>query len=139
MIELTKQEVENEYSVKNGYDHDAKVIYGDTDSVMVKFGCPDLATAMRMGAEAADLVSGKFIKPIKLEFEKVYYPYLLINKKRYAGLYWTKPEKYDKMDTKGIEVGSTPVRVMCGADNRLFVEIIVDWYRMLSRPVYSRC
>jgi DNA polymerase elongation subunit (family B) len=104
MIELTKQEVENEYSVKNGYDHDAKVIYGDTDSVMVKFGCPDLATAMRMGAEAADLVSGKFIKPIKLEFEKVYYPYLLINKKRYAGLYWTKPEKYDKMDTKGIEV-----------------------------------
>ena len=45
----------------------------------------------------------KFIKPIKLEFEKVYYPYLLINKKRYAGLYWTKVEKYDKMDSKGIE------------------------------------
>jgi DNA polymerase delta subunit 1 len=34
----------------------------------------------------------------------VYYPYLLISKKRYAGLYWTKPEKWDKMDTKGIEV-----------------------------------
>lgn len=29
----------------------------------------------------------------------------MISKKRYAGLYWTKPEKYDKMDTKGIEVG----------------------------------
>jgi DNA polymerase family B len=49
-------------------------------------------------------VTTKFIRPIKLEFEKVYFPYLLINKKRYAGLYWTKPEKYDKMDTKGIEV-----------------------------------
>ena len=117
MIELTKQEVENEYSVKNGYDHDAKVIYGDTDSVMVKFGCPDLATAMRMGAEAADLVSGKFIKPIKLEFEKVYYPYLLINKKRYAGLYWTKPEKYDKMDTKGIEVSQLAL---------LWIKLMVD-------------
>nr|XP_031863513.1 DNA polymerase delta catalytic subunit [Kwoniella shandongensis]KAA5530585.1 DNA polymerase delta catalytic subunit [Kwoniella shandongensis] len=103
MIEFTKGEVEAEYSTKNGYDHDAKVIYGDTDSVMVKFGCPDLPTAMRLGAEAADLVSGKFVKPIKLEFEKVYFPYLLISKKRYAGLYWTKPEKYDKMDTKGIE------------------------------------
>ena len=138
MIELTKQEVENEYSVKNGYDHDAKVIYGDTDSVMVKFGCPDLATAMRMGAEAADLVSGKFIKPIKLEFEKVYYPYLLINKKRYAGLYWTKPEKYDKMDTKGIEVSSIRSNEDY-TDSRLFVETTVDWYRMLSRLVYSKC
>lgn len=56
------------------------------------------------GREAAELVSSKFVKPIKLEFEKVYYPYLLISKKRYAGLYWTKPEKYDKMDSKGIEV-----------------------------------
>merc|ERR1712072_1202020 len=30
-------------------------------------------------------------------------PYLLINKKRYAGLYWTNPDKHDKMDCKGIE------------------------------------
>ncbi|VVB17842.1 unnamed protein product [Arabis nemorensis] len=43
------------------------------------------------------------LKPIKLEFEKVYFPYLLINKKRYAGLLWTNPQKFDKMDTKGIE------------------------------------
>lgn len=43
------------------------------------------------------------MKPIKLEFEKVYHPYLLINKKRYAGLYFTRPEKHDKMDCKGIE------------------------------------
>jgi DNA polymerase delta subunit 1 len=108
MIEFTSKEVESEYCVKNGYDHDAKVIYGDTDSVMVRFGCPDLPTAMRLGAEAADLVSAKFVKPIKLEFEKVYYPYLLISKKRYAGLYWTRPDKYDKMDTKGIEVSRSP-------------------------------
>lgn len=26
-----------------------------------------------------------------------------MNKKRYAGVYWTKPDKYDKIDTKGIE------------------------------------
>lgn len=34
---------------------------------------------------------------------KVYWPYLLMNKKRYAGLLWTKVDKYDKMDTKGLE------------------------------------
>lgn len=59
---------------------------------------------MFAGREAAALVTTKFIRPINLEFEKVYYPYLLINKKRYAGLYWTKVDKYDKMDAKGIEV-----------------------------------
>lgn len=55
------------------------------------------------GAKAAARVTQEFIQPIKLEFEKVYFPYLLMNKKRYAGLYWSNPEKWDKMDTKGIE------------------------------------
>lgn len=103
MIEKTKAEVEAKYNIANGYSHDAQVIYGDTDSVMVKFGVKELPKAMELGQEAATYVSSKFISPIKLEFEKVYFPYLLINKKRYAGLYWSKPEKYDKMDTKGIE------------------------------------
>jgi len=92
---------------------------------MVRFGSTELDKVMAMGtehgvsyfrflmtilgSEAAALVTKKFVQPIKLEFEKVYYPYLLINKKRYAGLYWTKPEKYDKMDSKGIEVSYHPV------------------------------
>ena len=80
---------------------------------------------MALGKEAAECVTQSFVKPIKLEFEKargdemrsrrrgtdltccaalqVYFPYLLINKKRYAGLIWTKLEKHDKMDCKGIE------------------------------------
>ncbi|KAI5810896.1 DNA polymerase family B-domain-containing protein [Peziza echinospora] len=118
MIEKTKEEVESRYTIANGYDHDAQVIYGDTDSVMVKFGPQDLAAAMKLGQEAAEYVSTKFIKPIKLEFEKVYFPYLLINKKRYAGLYWTNPDKYDKMDSKGIET----VR----RDNCRLVQNVID-------------
>lgn len=103
MIEKTKSEVESHYTVANGYENNATVIYGDTDSVMVKFGVKTLERSMEMGREAAEYVSSKFVKPIKLEFEKVYFPYLLINKKRYAGLYFTRPEAYDKMDCKGIE------------------------------------
>lgn len=118
MIEKTKNEVEARYNIANGYSHDAQVIYGDTDSVMVKFGTTELAEAMKLGEEAANYVSSKFVKPIKLEFEKVYFPYLLINKKRYAGLYWTQPEKYDKMDTKGIET----VR----RDNCLLVQTVIE-------------
>lgn len=70
---------------------------------MVKFGVKTVEEAMKLGKEAADLISKTFLTPIKLEFEKVYFPYLLMNKKRYAGVYWTRPEKYDKIDTKGIE------------------------------------
>lgn len=50
---------------------DAQVIYGDTDSVMVKFGVQSVAEAMELGKIGADEVSKIFVKPIKLEFEKV--------------------------------------------------------------------
>lgn len=103
MIEVTKNEVEEHYSIKNGYEHDAVVVYGDTDSVMINFGIDDISEVMKLGKEAAGHVTTRFIRPIKLEFEKVYYPYLLLNKKRYAGLLWTNPNKYDKIDMKGIE------------------------------------
>ncbi|GAQ79793.1 DNA polymerase delta catalytic subunit [Klebsormidium nitens] len=103
MIEHTKMHVQSKFNIANGYKFDAEVIYGDTDSVMIRFGPDDVSMAMELGREAAGYVSATFIKPIKLEFEKVYCPYLLISKKRYAGLLWTTPDKYDKMDTKGIE------------------------------------
>ena len=49
-----------------------QVIYGDTDSVMVRFGVDTVAESMELGKEAADYVSSHFPKPIKLEFEKVW-------------------------------------------------------------------
>ncbi|CAH8570693.1 DNA polymerase delta catalytic subunit, variant 2 [Schistosoma haematobium] len=103
MIEQTKLHVESKFNIANGYKHDAVVIYGDTDSVMCKFGVSTVTEAMELGRKAAEIISEEFPKPIRLEFEKVYCPYLLINKKRYAGLYFTKPDRHDKMDCKGIE------------------------------------
>jgi len=111
MIHATKQFVEDHYSQKNGFACNADVVYGDTDSVMIKFGANSdddakvtMAEAMELGKAAADLVTERlFIPPIKLEFEKVYLPYLLMNKKRYAGMLWTSTEKWDYMDAKGIE------------------------------------
>jgi len=70
---------------------------------MVNFGVDSVEESMKLGKKAAVTISQLFIKPISLEFEKVYFPYLLIAKKRYAGLFWTKPDKFDKLDTKGIE------------------------------------
>uniref|UniRef100_A0A287BKS0 DNA polymerase n=1 Tax=Sus scrofa TaxID=9823 RepID=A0A287BKS0_PIG len=104
MIEKTKQLVESKYTVENGYGTSAKVVYGDTDSVMCRFGVSSVAEAMALGREAADWVSGHFPAPIRLEFEKVYFPYLLISKKRYAGLLFSsRPDTHDRMDCKGLE------------------------------------
>jgi len=43
MIEFTKKLVEEKYTISNGYSHDVVVLYGDTDSVMVKFGVESVA------------------------------------------------------------------------------------------------
>lgn len=99
MIEFTKKQVELMYE-------GSKVIYGDTDSVMVRFAnVKDVPTAMKLGLEAAARISEKFPSPIKLEFEKVFHFFLLMNKKRYAGLMWERPDKpNEKLNAKGIEI-----------------------------------
>ncbi|XP_064360612.1 DNA polymerase delta catalytic subunit, partial [Dromaius novaehollandiae] len=104
MIERTKQLVESQYCLANGFPADAKVVYGDTDSVMCRLGVASVAEAMALGRQAAAWVSGHFPPPIKLEFEKVYWPYLLISKKRYAGLHFaSRPDAHDKVECKGLE------------------------------------
>eukprot|EP00922_Rhytidocystis_sp_ex-Travisia-forbesii_P037858 GHVS01056373.1.p1 GENE.GHVS01056373.1~~GHVS01056373.1.p1 ORF type:complete len:373 (+),score=48.66 GHVS01056373.1:166-1119(+) len=81
-----------------------------------------VAETMKMGREAADWISDKFVSPIKLEFEKVYFPFLLMNKKRYAGVIYTTPEKFDRKDCKGIE---TVRRDFCPLLQRL-VDNVLD-------------
>ena len=49
MIGITREYVLKHYTKKNGYKFDADVIYGDTDSVMIKFGNNDVGEAMRLG------------------------------------------------------------------------------------------
>jgi DNA polymerase delta subunit 1 len=78
LLEKTKEFVESTYTVGNGYDHDAEVIYGDTDSVMVKFGTKTVKETFPLAIEAAEKASKIFPDPILLEFEKVYFPYLLM-------------------------------------------------------------
>jgi DNA polymerase delta subunit 1 len=67
----TKAFVEANYTIERGYPANAEVVYGDTDSVMVKFGVPTVPEAMPLAEAAADEVTKIFPHPIKLEFEKV--------------------------------------------------------------------
>ncbi len=65
---------------------DAKIIYGDTDSVMCDFGDIGLQEAIRLGKEAAAACTGLMIKPNKLDFESVKLRSLMMKKKKYAAL-----------------------------------------------------
>lgn len=103
MIKRTKRLVEEYFTEANNFPHNASVIYGDTDSVMVNFGDISIQDAINIGKQAAEYVSSKFQKPINIEFEKAYFPFLLLAKKHYAGLLYTRPDKYDRIDAKGIE------------------------------------
>eukprot|EP00698_Gefionella_okellyi_P022836 TRINITY_DN7638_c0_g1_i1.p1 TRINITY_DN7638_c0_g1~~TRINITY_DN7638_c0_g1_i1.p1 ORF type:complete len:1087 (-),score=146.10 TRINITY_DN7638_c0_g1_i1:5716-8670(-) len=103
MIEKTKEVVEKTYCKLAGFAHDAVVIYGDTDSVMIKFGVKTVEEAFELGRQAAELVTREFVRPINLLFEKVYFPYLLNNKKRYAGYKWLSVAGPPVTDVKGLE------------------------------------
>ena len=46
--------VQEHYCKANGYEHDALVVYGDTDSVMIKFGPDGVAECMRLGEEVTE-------------------------------------------------------------------------------------
>ena len=107
MIEETKTYVEANFP-------GAKVRYGDTDSVMVEFDVGDrkgveaIEYSWEIGERAAEECSALFKKPNNLELEKVYWPYFLYSKKRYAAKLWTKG-KDDKMhmdyiDVKGLQL-----------------------------------
>ncbi|CAN7980560.1 unnamed protein product [Ixodes pacificus] len=84
--------------------HGLEVIYGDTDSVMVKTPADtSVQTALKWGEQLAKWINKHYIRPVELEFEKVYMPYILFTKKRYAGRMFVDMNTPPKIDCKGLE------------------------------------
>lgn len=106
MIEETKNYVEANFP-------GAKVRYGDTDSVMVEFdvqgrrGQEAIDYSWQLGEQAAEQCTRLFKAPNDLELEKVYCPYFLYSKKRYAAKMFEKKGDavvFKKIDVKGLQV-----------------------------------
>lgn len=107
MIEETKNYVEANFP-------GAKVRYGDTDSVMVEFdvqgrkGQEAIDYSWVLGEQAAEQCTKLFKAPNDLELEKVYCPYFLYSKKRYAAKMFEKGRDgtvvFKKIDVKGLQV-----------------------------------
>jgi len=62
------------------------VVYGDTDSIFVKFPTKDVAESIRMGMECGNSISKQMRKPYKIAYEKTFYPFILFCRKRYVGM-----------------------------------------------------
>lgn len=82
----------------------AKVVYGDTDSLFVYLPGKTKDQAFFIGQEIADTITRSNPAPIKLKFEKVYLPCVLMAKKRYVGFKYEFPDEAEAaFDAKGIE------------------------------------
>jgi DNA polymerase delta subunit 1 len=129
MIEQTKELVEREFP-------GSKVRYGDTDSVMVEFDCDGhtgqeaLDYSWQLGEQAAELCNQLFKKPKNLELEKVYWPYILYSKKRYAAKMWTRDRngemKMDCIDVKGLQLVRRDNIPFVREVSREILDIILD-------------
>lgn len=78
-----------------------KVVYGDTDSVFVDFGYPasldsrsKVELAIQYGKLAEEVLNTRLPHPEEIEYEKCYMPWIILSKKRYAGMkYEMDPDK----------------------------------------------
>ena len=107
MIQETKDYVETNFP-------GAKVRYGDTDSVMVEFdvqgrtGQDAINYSWELGERASKECTALFKKPNDLELEKIYCPFFLYSKKRYAAKLYEKNKSGDVVfkyvDIKGLQL-----------------------------------
>lgn len=62
------------------------VIYGDTDSIFIKFATKDLSESIKLGQESAARITSLCRKAHKIEYEKTMFPFILFCRKRYVGM-----------------------------------------------------
>lgn len=106
MIQMSKEYVEANFP-------GSVVRYGDTDSIMVQFdtegrtGKDAIEYSWKLGERASKEITKLFKPPNDLELEKVYCPYFLYSKKRYAAKMWVMGKngiEMEKIDIKGLQV-----------------------------------
>ncbi len=114
-IKRTKDYIEKNF----GY----KVIYGDTDSVMVKVPFEDLEDMRNAGENVSKSITSALKGVMELEFEKVFKRFLPLTKKRYAAWYFEvgKDGWKEGMETKGIE---TVRRDWCGLTSETIEKVL---------------
>ncbi|MCX6820554.1 MAG: DNA-directed DNA polymerase [Candidatus Aenigmarchaeota archaeon] len=96
LIQKTRDTVEE--------DKRFKVIYGDTDSIMVKTGTDDVPKAFDLGNELAKTINARLEGIVSIKTEGVFKTILILTKKRYGGwMFERADDEHGEIITKGIE------------------------------------
>lgn len=105
IVQCGRRTLETAISFVNNHDKwNAKVVYGDTDSMFVLLKGRSRREAFCIGNEIASTISAMNPNPVVLKMEKVYQPCFLLTKKRYVGYSYESPDQSKpKFDAKGIE------------------------------------
>lgn len=73
----------------------AEVVYGDTDSIFIKFSGKTLVESINLAKESADMITARCRhRAFVIGYEKTFYPFILFCRKRYVGM------KYEEDPTK---------------------------------------
>jgi len=75
---FAKKVVEDEFA--------AEVVYGDTDSIFIKFPTKDVGHSIVLGTQAAARITEQCRKPYVIGYEKTFFPFILFCRKRYVGM-----------------------------------------------------
>ncbi|KAB5546990.1 hypothetical protein GE09DRAFT_1129360 [Coniochaeta sp. 2T2.1] len=105
IVQTGRETLERAIAYIHSVDHwNAEVVYGDTDSLFVHLKGRTREQAFKLGNEIAKAITDMNPRPMKLKFEKVYQPCVLLAKKRYVGYKYEYPEQTQpEFDAKGIE------------------------------------
>jgi DNA polymerase delta subunit 1 len=95
----------------------AKVIYGDTDSIFILMPGVDVLTAIRHGKKLDKEVQMQIFshrKPMQMEYEKVYCPFIITRRKGYCGAKYefAKKGEEDNFDPNKFKVSAMGFQIV---------------------------
>jgi DNA polymerase I len=119
IIQKTRDVIEKEF--------DYRVVYGDTDSVMVKLPEDDLEKIREISTHISERITEQLPGIIELEFEKVFKRFLPLTKKRYVAWKFELGADgwKDDIEMKGIETVRRDWCELVGDVMREIIDLIV--------------
>jgi DNA polymerase elongation subunit (family B) len=129
-IYFAKKVVEEEFG--------GEIIYGDTDSIFIKFMTKSLPESISLAKQAAEKITSLCRKPYKIEYEKTFFPFIIFCRKRYIGLMYEEDITKCKRKFMGIALkrrDSAPIvkDVYGGA-----LDILLEQRSLKNAQVYVR-